>query len=295
MILRCGNPLINIMTEIWDAGAFQWRCRAWLSASYKIRRDLIMTQSTNAATTLCRRDTPAHISPTSYLQSTHQHHDRDMRRSCIWMTLSRSPRQSKPCRGYEAVQIPWILDQIVTLDPSLLQPTHRHHDRDVKHMCIRMTLSPTVFWISSNGSCTDNGPWSESSFSQNQIRVSLHIVASSNQPIIGSRGKCGLCVPVNRIISMYVCMYVCMCVCKSLLVSMILHSLAGTVEIVDWREQGQDCSHRERGQSSFDVSLAWWKGCHRNHVQGDQGALGIPLRQMRSCWQRFCIFVQPRW
>ena len=77
-------------------------------------------------------------------------------------------------------------------------------------MCIRMTLSPTVFWISSNGSCTDNGPWSESSFSQNQIRVSLHIVASSNQPIIGSRGKCGLCVPVNRIISMYVCMYVCM-------------------------------------------------------------------------------------
>ena len=62
-----------------------------------------------------------------------------------------------------------------------------------------------------------------------------------------------VCVPVNRIISMYVCMYV----CKSLLVSMILHSLAGTVEIVDWRAQGQDCSHRERGQSSFDMSLAW--------------------------------------
>ena len=53
------------------------------------------------------------------------------------------------------------------------------------------------------------------------------------------------------------CMYVCMYVCKSLLVSMILHSLAGTVESVDWRAQGQDCSHRERGQSSFDMSLAW--------------------------------------
>ena len=198
-------PLINIMAEMWDAGAFQWRCRAAGSGAWQWDGFMYVCMY------VCTWFVVVYDWSAIFGRHTlDQHHDRDVRRMCIWMTLSRSPWQSKPCRGYEAVQIPWILDQIVTLDPSLLQPTHRHHDRDVKHMCIRMTLSRTVFWISSNGSCTDNGPWSESSFSQNQIRVSLHIVASSNQPIIGSRGKCGLCVPVNRIISMYVCMYVCM-------------------------------------------------------------------------------------
>jgi hypothetical protein len=38
--------------------------------------------------------------------------------------------------------------------PSLLQSTHQHHDRDVSHMCIRMTLSRMAFSSSSDDCCT---------------------------------------------------------------------------------------------------------------------------------------------
>jgi hypothetical protein len=76
---------------------------------------------------------------------------------------------------------------------------------------------------------------------------------SANHGIEGEVWIVCACEPNHK----YVCMYVCMYVSKSPLVSLILHSLAGTVEIVDWHAQGQDCSHRERGQSSFDMSLAW--------------------------------------
>ena len=221
----------------------------------------------------------------------HQHHDRGVRRMCIWMTLSRSPWRSKPCRGYSSRK--------KSIDFCGAHLTHRYCNPLIDIMT-EMWNTCALEWRCRERFSGFRLMILVLTMGHDQNRASCQIrfvfLCTLWLPTISQssdRGGSvdGVCVPVNRIISMYVCMYV----CKSLLLSMILHSLAGTVEIGDWREQGQDCSHRERGQSSFDMSHAWSKDFHRNHVQGDQGALGIPLRKGRSCWQRFCIFVQPRW
>ena len=105
LTVRYCNPFINIMTEMWNAGAFEWRCRARVSRVVIIN---IMTEmwDTRALEWRCREwlychRMPSgngsknmdyiwnHISKQSLRQSTHQHHDRDVRRRCISMTLSR--------------------------------------------------------------------------------------------------------------------------------------------------------------------------------------------------------------
>mgnify|MGYP007024417355 CR=1 FL=1 len=116
---------------------------------------------------------------------------------------------------------------------------------------------------------------------QNQIRVSVQIVSSSNQSIIESWGKSLLSAPVNRIISVYVH--------KSLLVNMILHSLAGAVESECWQARGQDCRHRKSWRGPFHMSLAGFQGRDRNLLQVFQGGMGLALRQGRASGQRYCI------
>ena len=84
-----------------------------------------------------------HISKQSLRQSIHQHHDRHVRRRCISMTLSSWQVVTPP--PPRVVQPPHKPSSRHTLDCSLLQSTHQHHDRDVKRRCIWMTLSRKGF------------------------------------------------------------------------------------------------------------------------------------------------------
>ena len=219
------TQLTNITTGMWDACAFEWPCRDLLGN----RSHAMPRLRGNSMDFFCAHLTHRYCNPLIDIMTE------------MWNTCALEWRCRERFSGFR------LMILVLTMG----------HDQNRASCKIRFVFLCTL-WLPTISQSSDRGG-------------SVDCV----------------CVPVNRIISMYVC--------KSLLVSMILHSLAGTVEIVDWRAQGQDCSHRERGQSSFDMSLAWWKGCHRNHVQGDPGALGFHLREGRSCWQRFCIFVQPRW
>ena len=154
---RCGMNIMNIMTEMWDAGAFQWD----LTSFSESPRDLPCVDSVWVTDMWWSR----HTLDCSLLQSTHQHHDRDVKRRCLSMTLSRMgsnifPRHRR-CNQlintmtemWDTCALEWRCreshktrsDYVCRLrwHSYHYHFTHQPHDRDVRHTCIRTE----VMWL----------------------------------------------------------------------------------------------------------------------------------------------------